>query len=61
VPFEGLDAHQRFASDTEYLYDIRCAGGKLRVTAYTTAERDGAWTVEKFFEGTTKQLARRKS
>ena len=60
VPFEGLDAHQRFASDTEYLYDIRCVDGKLRVTGYTTSERNDVWTVEKFFEGSTKQLARRK-
>lgn len=60
VPFEGLDAHKRFASDTEYLYDIRCVGGKIQVTAYTTIERDGEWTIEKFFEGSTKQLARRK-
>ena len=60
VPFEGLDAHQRFASDTEYLYDIRCVSGKLRVTAYSTSECDGVWTIKKFFEGSTKQLARRK-
>jgi hypothetical protein len=60
VPFEGLDAHKRFASDTEYLYDIRCVGGKIQVTAYTTCERDGEWTIEKFFKGSMKQLARRK-
>jgi hypothetical protein len=60
VPFEGIDAHKRFACDTEYLYDIRCVDGKLLVTAYTTSERDGQWTIEKFFEGSTKQLARRK-
>src|SRR5271166_6263079 len=36
VPYEGLDAHRRFASDTEYLYDIRCVAGKIQVTAYTT-------------------------
>lgn len=61
VPFEGLDAYQRFASDIAFLYDIRCVEGKLRVTAYRTAERDGVWTVEKFFEGSTRELARRKS
>jgi hypothetical protein len=60
VPYEGLDAFQRFASDIEYLYDIRCVNGKIQVTAYTTRERNGAWTVEKFFEGSIKQLARRK-
>jgi hypothetical protein len=60
VPYEGLDAHKRFASDTAYLYDIRCIGGELQVTAYTTSERDGQWMIEKFFEGSTKQLARRK-
>ena len=47
-------------ADIEYLYDIRCVDGKLRVTAYGTRERDGVWNVEKFFEGSTKQLARRK-
>jgi hypothetical protein len=61
VPFEGLDAYQRFASDLAFLYDIRCVDGKLKVTAYTPHERDGVWTVEKFFEGSTKQLARRKA
>jgi hypothetical protein len=61
VPFEGPDAYQRFASDIAYLYDIRCVEGKLRVTAYRAAERDGVWTIEKFFEGSTKELARRKS
>ena len=60
VPFEGLDAYQRFASDIAYLYDIRCVDGKLRVTGYTTSGRNDVWTVEKFFEGSTKQLARRK-
>ena len=60
VPYEGLDAYQRFASDIAYLYDIRCEKGKLRVRAYTTYERDGIWTVAKFFEGTSKQLARAK-
>ena len=60
VPFEGLDAHKRFACDTEYLYDIRCVKGKIQVTAYTTIESDGAWNVEKFFEGSIAQLKRRK-
>ena len=60
VPYEGLDPYQRFASDIAYLYDIRCEKGKLRVRAYTTYERDGIWTVAKFFEGTSKQLARAK-
>jgi hypothetical protein len=60
VPYEGLDAYQRFASDIAYLYDIRCVDGKLQVTAYTTRERDGNWTVEKIFEGSTKRLGRRK-
>jgi hypothetical protein len=60
VPYEGLDAYQRFASDIAYLYDIRCVNGKIRVTAYTTSERDGVWTVEKFFEGSIAQLKRRK-
>ena len=32
--------------------------GKIRVTGYTTSERDDVWTVEKFFEGSIKQLAR---
>ncbi len=59
VPFEGPDAYQRFASDIAYLYDIRCVGGKLQVTAYTPSEHDGAWTLEKFFEGSLRQLARR--
>jgi hypothetical protein len=59
VPFEGLDAYQRFAGDLAFLYDIRCVDGKLRVTAYQLTEHDGVWTVEKFFEGSTKQLARR--
>ena len=58
VPYEGLDAYQRFASDIAYLYDIRCVNGKIRVTGYTTCERDDVWTVEKFFEGSIKQLAR---
>jgi hypothetical protein len=31
------------------------------VTAYTTSERDGEWAITKIFEGSTKQLARRKS
>jgi hypothetical protein len=61
VPFEGLDAYQRFAGDIAYLYDIRCVAGKLRVSAYTPSERDGVSTVEKFFEGSTKDLARRKA
>jgi hypothetical protein len=60
VPFEGLDAYQRFASDIAYLYDIRCVDGKLQITGYITRERDNVWTVEKFFEGSVKQLARRK-
>src|SRR6266446_9860173 len=60
VPYEGLDAYQRFAGDIAYLYDIRCENGKIRVTAYTASERDDVWTVEKFFEGSIKQLARRK-
>jgi hypothetical protein len=60
VPYEGLDAYQRFASDIAYLYDIRCVKGKIQVIAYTTSERDDVWTVEKFFEGSLKQLARRK-
>ena len=60
VPYEGLDAYQRFAGDIAYLYDIRCENGKIRVTAYTTSERDGQWTVEKFFEGSIAQLKRRK-
>ena len=61
VPFEGPDAHRRFACDTEYLYDIRCLGSRLSVTAYTTVERDGRWWVKKFFEGSTKQLAKKKA
>lgn len=61
VPYEGLNAYQRFAGDIEYLYDIRCENGKIQVTAYTTSECDDVWTVEKFFEGSIKQLARRKS
>jgi hypothetical protein len=60
VPFEGLDGYQRFAGDIAYLYDIRCENGKIRVTAYATREDAGEWTVEKFFEGSIKQLARRK-
>ncbi len=60
VPYEGLDGYQRFAGDIAYLYDIRSANGKIQVTAYTTSERDDVWTVEKFFEGSIKQLARRK-
>jgi hypothetical protein len=60
VPYEGLDAYQRFASDIAYLYDIRCENGKIRITAYTTSERDDVWTVERFFEGSIKQLARLK-
>jgi hypothetical protein len=60
VPYEGLDGYQRFAGDIAYLYDIRCENGKIRVTAYTVSERDDVWTVEKFFEGSIKQLARRK-
>lgn len=59
VPYEGLDAYQRFASDIEFLYDIRCVKGKIQVTAYTTRERDGIWEIEKFFEGSTKQLAKK--
>src|SRR5215469_18024132 len=49
VPFEGADAHRRFANDTEYLYDIRCTGGRLRVTAHTTVAREGKWWIRKFF------------
>jgi hypothetical protein len=60
VPFEGLDAYQRFASDIAYLYDIRCENGKIRVTAYTATERDDVWTVEKLSEGSIAQLKRRK-
>jgi hypothetical protein len=60
VPFEGLDGYQRFAGDIAYLYDIRCENGKIRVTAYTASERDDVWTVEKFFEGSIKQLKRRR-
>ena len=60
VPFEGLDAYQRFAGDIAYLYDIRCENGKIRVTAYTASERDDIWTVEKLFEGSIAQLKRRK-
>jgi hypothetical protein len=60
VPFEGLLAYERFASDIAYLYDIRCVDGKIQVTAFTTSERNGNWTVEEFFEGSVKQLARRK-
>jgi len=59
VPFEGADAHCRFAADTDYLYDIRCVAGRLRVTAYTTVERDGKWWIRKFFEGSAKQLAKK--
>jgi len=60
VPFEGLNSYQRFAGDIAYLYDVRCENGKIRVTAYTTREDEGEWTVEKLFEGSIKQLARRK-
>ena len=60
VPYEGLDAYKRFATDIAYLYDIRCENGKIRVTAYTASERDDVWTVEKFFEGSIAQLKRRK-
>src|SRR5262249_42976683 len=60
VPYEGLNGYQRFASDIAYLYDICCVKGKIQVTAYTASERGDVWTVEKFFEGSTKQLARRK-
>ena len=60
VPYEGLDAYQRFAGDIAYLYDVRCENGKIRVTAYTASERDDVWTVEKFFEGSIAQLKRRK-
>ena len=60
VPYEGLDGYQRFAGDIAYLYDIRCENGKIRVTAYTASERDDVWTVEKFFEGSIKQLKRRR-
>jgi hypothetical protein len=60
IPFEGPDAYQRFASDIAYLYDIRCENGKLRIRAYTTSERNDVWTFEQFFEGSLKQLARRK-
>jgi hypothetical protein len=60
VPYEGLDAYQRFAPDIEYLYDIRCQDGKIPISAYTTLEKDGSWIVEKFFEGSIAQLKRRK-
>ena len=60
VPYEGLDAYQRFAGDIAYLYDVRCENGKIRVTAYTASECDDVWTVEKFFEGSIAQLKRRK-
>ena len=61
VPYEGMNAHARFASDTEYLYDISVVPGKtkavrLNVVAYTTIERDGKWWVKKFFEGPTHKL-----
>jgi hypothetical protein len=59
-PAYGLDAYKRFAGDIAFLYDIRCENGKIRVTAYTASEREDVWTVEKFFEGSIKQLARRK-
>ena len=61
VPFEGLDAYQRFAGDIAFLYDVQCVAGKLKVIAYAPSERDGVWTIEKFFEGSTKALARRKA
>lgn len=71
VPFEGMNAHARFASDTGYLYDItvkqakgtpgKPGKAKLVVTAYTTIERDGKWWVKKFFEGSTKGLAKAKA
>ena len=60
VPYEGLDAYQRFAGDIAYLYDVRCENGKIRVTAYTASECDDVWTVEKFFGGSIAQLKRRK-
>jgi hypothetical protein len=60
VPFEGMNAHARFAADTEYLYEVRCVGGKIRITAFTTVERDNKWWVKKFFEGSIKQLAKAK-
>ena len=58
MPYEGLDAYQRFAGDIAYLYDVRCENGKIRVTAYTASECDDVWTVEKFFEGSIAQLER---
>jgi hypothetical protein len=61
VPFEGADAHRRFVTDTEYLYDIRCIGGRLRVTAYTTVARDDKWWIRKFFEGDIEQLSKTES
>jgi hypothetical protein len=46
-PLRGLDDYRRYAGDVTYLYDICCDNGKIRVTAHTTRENDGAWTVEK--------------
>jgi hypothetical protein len=60
VPYEGLDAYKRFATDIAYLYDVRCENGKIRLTAYSAREDEGEWTVGKFFEGSIKQLKRRK-
>src|SRR6266481_6505342 len=60
VPYEGLDAYQRFAGDIAYLYDIRCIAGRIQVTAYSTREDEGEWIIQKFFEGSIKQLKRRK-
>lgn len=59
VPYEGMNAHARFASDTEYLYDITTKKGKLHVTAHAIdwkAETEPVLTT--IFEGSLAQMKR---
>jgi len=54
-----LDAFKSYATDIEFLYDVTRKTTDLHVTAYTTRERDGKWTVKRLFSGTLAQMQAR--
>jgi hypothetical protein len=58
VPMAGMDAHWKFAGDTEYVYDISEAGGALAITAYRARHHREKPTgsLEKIFSGTLQQM-----
>jgi hypothetical protein len=52
----GIEAFQGFATDIEYLYDVTVKTKQLHVTAHSTRERDGKWTIKRIFSGALAQM-----